>query len=302
MLDTLSFTVIPTPSPTDDDNEPYVWLKVVPLINGISVKCALFDVADILAQDTQTGYFEPFTCSCGVAGCAGIFESPYLYVHGDTLEWRFPEDYFRESFPKDLTADRSKLVYSFGLESYRRALESVMTELQRCYDKYLRTSFFIGSDPHEEDFDIALVDIVANIRERRKQWLAGIRLKEETFGDMLGAEARAMLPDGSIVSVNLVRMADSLAYTDMAGTDDVLGADRDAAFVRYGKKICATSTSAIEMVKSLSWDDLQYNYSFEKVGFAVEVMESDEVDQYVRNHWLGLSWDIVMPDYIGKAV
>lgn len=300
MTDTLSFTVIPTPTPTDDENEPYVWLKVVPSINGININCALFDVGDILAQETQTGYFEPFTCSCGVAGCAGIFESPYLFSEGTTLEWRFPEDYFRKSLPKALTGDRSKLVYSFGVDGYSRALDALVTELQRCYETYPRTSFFIGNDPDEEDFDIALSDIVDNIRQRRKQWLAGIRLREETFGSMLGAEARAALPDGSILSVSLVQLADSLAYNYMAGTTSILGDDRDAAFIRYGQQICATRTSAIDMLKELSWDEIGHSYNFEKVGSVIEPMESDAVDAYLRQHWKNLSWDIVMPDYIGQ--
>ena len=59
--------------------------------------------------------FYPFTCSCGVAGCASILDGIYMKDRKHTIEWRVPEN----SGYKFL----DKRFYSFRKEEYLSEIE-----------------------------------------------------------------------------------------------------------------------------------------------------------------------------------
>lgn len=68
--------------------------------------------------------FYPFTCSCGVAGCAGIWDGVHLKVRGHSVEWRVKKGMGYHFLPKRF--------YSFSKEQYFEAineLEQKMKEL-----------------------------------------------------------------------------------------------------------------------------------------------------------------------------
>lgn len=299
MLDTISFVV--KANTTNHDNEgadSYVFLEVTPLINGAAIECALFDAATVLAQDTHAGYFEPFTCSCGTAGCAGIMEDAYLSVHDDIVQWRFPEQYFRTSLPAGLTIDRSPLTFNFSITNYKLALDALVEELQRFYVMLPRVTFFIGDNPDDDELETPLQEQLADIRERRLNWLRQTNLRNETFGDMSCASVYATLPEGSVFSVHLVSLADSLAYEEVAPSGEILGEARDAAFVRLGKELTVSKQSAIDMLKRLGPEFFTRQYSFEKASEAAAHMESNQVDDMLCSQWNQIEWSLDMGDYI----
>lgn len=56
---------------------------------------------------------EVLTCSCGVAGCAGIFYGTEIKVRKNTVEWR------------DIDSGLPKRFYSFSLANYRATMQKI---------------------------------------------------------------------------------------------------------------------------------------------------------------------------------
>lgn len=65
--------------------------------------------------------FEPFTCSCGISGCAGIWNGILVKWRKNTVEWRLPKrikhgyNFLDKSF------------YSFDREEYEQVAKDVMS-------------------------------------------------------------------------------------------------------------------------------------------------------------------------------
>lgn len=60
--------------------------------------------------------FEPFTCSCGISGCAGIYDGIYTRYRKHSIEWRIPED-----CGYDRLLD--KTFYSFSRKQYQAQVD-----------------------------------------------------------------------------------------------------------------------------------------------------------------------------------
>lgn len=73
-------------------------LKVVLKINGQPIEWSYMDVISIAKNwnnhhsdfypEYRHSVFEPFSCSCGVAGCAGIYDGIYVKRRKHSVEWR----------------------------------------------------------------------------------------------------------------------------------------------------------------------------------------------------------------------
>lgn len=63
--------------------------------------------------------FEPFTCSCGCGGCAGVYQGISSKHRRYTVEWRIPFDAGYEKF-------LSKRFYRFNTSDYERQLAEVV--------------------------------------------------------------------------------------------------------------------------------------------------------------------------------
>jgi hypothetical protein len=73
-------------------------LKVVLEINGTAIKwnhVDVYSIAHYWANHDPDGFtrqrfslFEPFSCSCGVAGCASIWDGIYIKTRKHSVEWR----------------------------------------------------------------------------------------------------------------------------------------------------------------------------------------------------------------------
>lgn len=60
--------------------------------------------------------FEPFTCSCGISGCAGIFDGIYTRYRKYSVEWRIPKDCGYEGI-------LDKTFYSFDRRQYQDQID-----------------------------------------------------------------------------------------------------------------------------------------------------------------------------------
>lgn len=73
--------------------------------------------------------FYPFTCSCGVAGCASIWDGVYVKDRKHSVEWRIPED----SGYKFL----DKRFYSFRKEEYLSEIERLKDVIRSRPDRFI---------------------------------------------------------------------------------------------------------------------------------------------------------------------
>lgn len=64
--------------------------------------------------NTRHALVELLTCSCGVAGCAGIFEGTRIKTRRRTVEWR------------DIDSGLPKKFYAFDIASYKAAQQKVL--------------------------------------------------------------------------------------------------------------------------------------------------------------------------------
>lgn len=61
-------------------------------------------------HNREYSLFQPFTCSCGDSGCAGIWDGIHMKVRGHTVEWRIKKDAGYDFLPK--------LFFSFDKSEY----------------------------------------------------------------------------------------------------------------------------------------------------------------------------------------
>lgn len=81
--------------------------------------------------------FYPFTCSCGVAGCASIWDGIYVKERKHTIEWRIPQN----SGYKFL----DKRFYSFDKVEYNSEIERLKQTLKERPDRFISDWDSVGS-------------------------------------------------------------------------------------------------------------------------------------------------------------
>lgn len=78
---------------------------------------------EIVFPDNRKKYsgFYPWTCSCGVAGCNGIFDGVHLKVRGRSVEWKVKKNMGYEFLDKTF--------YQFDKQDYFDMIERLKGEL-----------------------------------------------------------------------------------------------------------------------------------------------------------------------------
>jgi len=112
------------------DGPPYRSVEPRPLVDGMPLSLSYwFDALALLTWGTHSGAVDLFTCSCGVAGCAGIFEDTLVEVTDTHVAWTFPDDPFRGRLHEGLFAPGAPLTVRFERAHYDSALQALEQEL-----------------------------------------------------------------------------------------------------------------------------------------------------------------------------
>lgn len=79
---------------------------------------------EVVYPDNKGTYssFYPWTCSCGVAGCNGIFDGVHLKVRGRSVEWRVKKNMGYEFLDKTF--------YQFDKQDYFSMIERLKGEIK----------------------------------------------------------------------------------------------------------------------------------------------------------------------------
>lgn len=100
--------------------------------------------------------FEPFTCSCGHAGCAGIWDGIYVRERGYSIEWRAKREDGYGFLPKTF--------FNFEKTAYKRAFKVLLSDIER-----LSKEFDLVVDPgYCEDQLVTGLDFLKYVKENTK--------------------------------------------------------------------------------------------------------------------------------------
>jgi len=88
--------------------------------------------------------FQPFTCSCGISGCVGIYDGIYSKHRKHSVEWRIPRNC---GYDKIL----DKTFYSFSKRSYQSQVDNLWKFIEDNKDVLLYDEEYDGYyDDNEE--------------------------------------------------------------------------------------------------------------------------------------------------------
>jgi len=180
-----------------------------------------FDLGVVLAYGARPApAVYPFTCSCGVPGCAGFHREAVLEVRGAEMVWVLPEDPFRTALRADLTEGGGQLEWRFARAQYEAALETATCELEAIAK---RAGAPVTLDLSDDDVDMPrrrapTLSVRKQILADRKRRLANderVAWRERVWGSLLEEELLLTMPNGFVYSLPLENLGDALV--DQAG-------------------------------------------------------------------------------------
>lgn len=111
-----------------------LYAAVEPVINGKTIQTGwVFDTMSLLVRKSIGYYlFDVFTCSCGIAGCAGIHDEVHLRVGRDEVQLQFPrvDPFLKRFVPKYFPDADAPLIWTFDAQSYHQALDDLVVQLE----------------------------------------------------------------------------------------------------------------------------------------------------------------------------
>ena len=226
------------------------------LINGepaLKAPAYVFDLATVLAYGARpSARVYPFTCGCGVAGCAGIHSPASFEVRGDEFVWRMPDEPFRDSLRPGLVEAGEPLELRFDRMQYEASLERTTRELGRVRRKYRRPVAVSPTGDFEGYREV--LPVRRQILEDRKQilaWDARMAWRERVWGELLDQELRFDMPNGYVYSIPLENLGHAL----------VEGLPREEANAVIEASIAPKLSKGLEVITALArtvaWPDMQ---------------------------------------------
>lgn len=258
MLSTLTFDVDFQVESTDDDR-PFITALITPKVDGGFLfkngNGPLFDAVAVIVREATPDSFNPFTCSCGEAGCAGIFEEVRLSADEHTVTWTFPEDYFRGRLSHTLFPADAPLRLTFEKQSYLASLTGLTQRLVQLEQEHKLPVVLPPVTFPEDYLDQTVEETLAHARS----WFAGYLEREakrqSLFGPLLHLELHAHFPNGYVCSFSVEGLAYDLARVD---NPDAPKAECEANLERLVPEWRADASALLSDVKQAAWADIEY--------------------------------------------
>jgi hypothetical protein len=259
MLDELSF-MIKTSEEMSESCISYLQISVSPLVNGIFLlrdddedsydDALLFDAMHLLARGTVPGECNLFTCACGDAGCAGIFDNTQFTCENDIVSWIFPDGPFKNIFSSGIMENRDRLEVKFSKDQYEKALQSLTLAIKKINnDSGLAVHVDIGN-PSDPDFKKPLWLTLSDYHTYLMNYIKNQAIRKERFGELLGAYVNIEMSNGTILTIDI----ESYAHYRV-NREAPVGHDEDA----YLDEVVVTSlaknhTAIIDAIKLIDWE------------------------------------------------
>lgn len=235
-------------------------VEVHPLVDGrpLAAKVpAEFNVLTVLgAGDVALLETDLYTCSCGVAGCAGIFDHCVISSKEDAVQWQLPEEPYRRLIDPALVAAGAPLLLTFDRAQYLAALASLRSELIELAAR-LGTPVTIGPgalidaedawDPQE------VADRLDDSAERVQGWIQREDDYRALWGDLLRKHVRLEVPGGYVVGLSVP----SLGYLLHEARAEEESFDDEERMARDIQPLLATGDAAIlTAARDVAWPAL----------------------------------------------
>jgi len=259
----LSFNVTaaecPYHDPCDRHAAPQTCLGIdaLPLFDGKPVLPGrngyVFDIISVLARGVEPSEFDPYTCSCGAAGCAGIFDNVVLESDDEEVRWIFPEKPFRAEFNPDLVVAGEPLVFRFDRIQYETVLaETEAALIAMAEASTLPVLIALERDPAN---GAALREVIAEAREYTLDYIADRNYRLEIFGKLMDTFVSVAFPCGQHYQIAVSQLAYTLADRIVEGTE----VDRDEPLEEEVLPNLHSGPEAIlEAARTLPWEEIEH--------------------------------------------
>lgn len=227
MTRTLSFVLTSTTAVSEFGQRPHLAVDVRPLADGQSLyageRSDVFDAIEMLLQEAEPcEELDIFTCTCGVAGCAGIHESCRLEVSDHDVSWAFPEDPFRQRLNQALFPMGQPLRVTFGKLHYEAALAELVAQLEQLRrESNLPVAVMPCLEPSDESLDTPLTEFLERCRARYADHEAWSDTVAQAEGALRTTVVVAELPGGVVQGCCLSSIAWELMSELERGVDKI---------------------------------------------------------------------------------
>lgn len=154
---------------------------VEPLVSHFERPC---DPFALLPYEDFEKEVDVYTCSCGVAGCAGLHDGVTIRTQSEVVTWTFPLETYQNKLQAPFnSAEGESLVLTFNRVQYLDTLvqmEQALTAASSQHSPLLVCPCDSSVDPMNADFRRAWPQHLAYRAQRRAEPLAVAR----AFGDM----------------------------------------------------------------------------------------------------------------------
>jgi hypothetical protein len=205
----LSFSLTVAERVSEFEEGPYLEFVVRPLIDGQSPyqeadREHVFSAMDILIQGRQPGALDIFTCSCGVAGCAGIHYDCHLESDAETVRWKFPESPFRKCLSQALRPAGEPIVVEFDRGQYEQALAELERDLETLTEgRPGQWAVAPASGPYSARESQSFRHFLKICQARYREYAEHQAEIQEAEGELADLALQTTLPNGDVMQANL---------------------------------------------------------------------------------------------------
>ena len=256
-----------------------------------ALHCALYGM---LPEDHDL-----WTCSCGIAGCAGLHDGVEIALTDDHVQWQFPLATYRKKFseafvgrfpvppvPEGTLAEDDKqiLTLSFSRPQYEQALEELRGRLIALKSEHPLLQL-LPSTFYEHPEESALPAIWDQCVERAKSYCQARTVHREVFGSLEDRWLELKTPLGA---VRLSSYALRSILVPRRRWDDV-SKKVVAAYKRAAVLMFQTQEDPMQFVRTLDWAQicehaLPASYTDPQVELPVDA--SEEFKKAITAAWV----------------
>jgi hypothetical protein len=271
----LSFQIDAAPFSGDnccEGDAPQLGIEVTPVLDGIPFpNLGVFDAVDMLIYGAADAETDLYTCSCGVAGCAGFHEYVQLRASDDAMAWMFPEAPYRAGLDPARFPPGVPLQVTFDKAQYLKALAALEADLGKLFKDSAIPAVVIPGWSCEQSNTKTFRGMLKAARKRRLQWDADCRARTQAEGTLRDFQYAAALPNGWTLFRELSALAWERVHdlnlegeAELAAMRDVIGPCLLADQVSTILALSAAERARMFFAESLNLPDeawLQASYS-----------------------------------------